>query len=178
MKAASSFLNALRALEEIKRLGIVEDYAIAGAMALVFWTEPIPTYDLDVLLLLAEEEKPIVSLGSIYQWAAARGYPVDGEHILVEGLPVQFLPSHDELADEAIEEAATLDYEGVAVRVVRPEYLVALYLEPSARTSKRRERAAALLEAPGTDQSLVEELIHRFKLEPWRWGTDLDPPRS
>jgi hypothetical protein len=160
MKAAPSFLNALRALEELKRLGIVEDYAIAGAMALVFWTEPIPTYDLDVL------ETPIVSLGSIYQWAAARGHPLDGEHVIVEGLPVQFLPSHNELADEAIEKAATLDYEGVAVRVVRPEYLIALYLEPSARTSKRRERAAALIEAPGTDRSLVQELIHRFKLEP------------
>src|ERR1700680_1044744 len=178
MKAASSFLNALRALEELKRLGIAEDYAIAGAMALAFWTEPIPTYDLDVLLFLAEQEKPLVSLGTIYQWAAAQGYPVDGEHVIVEGLPVQFLPSHNELADEAIEKAATLEYEGVAVRVARPEYLVALYLEPSARTSKRRERAAALIEAPGTDRSLVQELIHRFRLEPERWGTDLDPLRS
>jgi hypothetical protein len=69
-------------------------------------------------------------------------------------------------ASSSREEAATLDYEGVAVRVVRPEYLVALYLEPSARTPKRRERAAALLEAPRTDQRLVKELIHRFKLEP------------
>jgi hypothetical protein len=81
-------------------------------------------------------------------------------------VPVQFIPSHNQLADEAIETAATMDYEGVAVRVVRPEYLVALYLEPSARTAKRRERAAALIEAPGTDQSLVKELIHRFRLEP------------
>jgi hypothetical protein len=56
MRAAPSFLNALRALEEFKRLGIVEDYAIAGAMALVFWTEPIPTYDLGVLVFLAEQE--------------------------------------------------------------------------------------------------------------------------
>jgi len=166
MKAAPSFLNALRALQELKRLGIIEDYAISDTMALVFWTEPIPTYDLDVLVFLAEQETPIVSLGSIYQWAAARGYPVDGEHVIAEGLPVQFLPSHDELADEAIEQAATLDYEGISVRVVRPEYLVALFLELSARTPKRRERAAALIEAPGTDQSLVQELICRFKLEP------------
>jgi len=166
MKAAPSFLNALRALEELKRLVIIEDYAIAGAMALVFWTEPIPTYDLDVLVFLAEQEKPIVSLESIYQWAAARGYPVDAEHVIVEGVPVQFLPSHNELADEAIKTASTLDYEGVAVRVVRPEYLVALYLEPSARTAKRRERAAALMEAAVTDQSLVKKLIHRFNLEP------------
>jgi hypothetical protein len=36
MKAAPSFLNALRALEDLKQLGIVEDYAIAGAMALAW----------------------------------------------------------------------------------------------------------------------------------------------
>lgn len=52
------------------------------------------------------------------------------------------------------------------MRVVRPEYLVALYLEPSARTAKRRERAAALLEAPNTDRLLVERLIQRFGLVP------------
>ena len=140
MKAASSFLNALRALEELKRLGIAEDYAIAGAMALAFWTEPIPTYDLDVLLFLAEQEKPLVSLGTIYQWAAAQGYPVDGEHVIVEGLPVQFLPSHNELADEAIERAATLDYEGVAVRVVRPEYLADVQAPGTRRSADRGPR--------------------------------------
>jgi hypothetical protein len=166
MKPVTSFANALRALEELKQLAVVEDYAIAGAMALVFWTEPIPTYDLDVLVFLPEREKPIVSLGTLYQWAAARGYAVEAEHVLIEGVPVQFLPSHNELADEAIETAATLEYEGVAVRVVRPEYLVALYLEPSARTAKRRERAAALIEASATDQAVLKDLVHRFKLEP------------
>jgi hypothetical protein len=166
MKPVTSFREALRTLEELKQLAIIEDYAVAGAMAMVFWAEPIPTYDLDVLVFLPDRGKPIVSLGTIYQWAAARGYPVDAEHVLVQGVPVQFLPSHNQLADEAIETAATLEYEGVAVRVVRPEYLVALYLEPSARTAKRRERAAALIEAAGTDQGLLEDLIHRFELEP------------
>jgi hypothetical protein len=79
---------------------------------------------------------------------------------------VQFLPAHDELADEAIENAATLDYEGVPVRVVRPEYLVALYLEPGARTLKRRERAAALRESPTIDAAVLDELLQRFRLEP------------
>jgi hypothetical protein len=93
-------------------------------MALAFWTEPIPSYDLDVLLFLAQQEKPIVSLRTIHQWAAVRGYPVDGEDVIVESLPAQCLPSHNGLAGEAMEKATTLDYEGVAVRVVRPEDLV------------------------------------------------------
>lgn len=52
----TSFAAALRVLEELKRTGVVEDYAVAGAMALVFWTEPTPTYDLDVLVFLPEQE--------------------------------------------------------------------------------------------------------------------------
>lgn len=166
MERSASFAQTLRELNKLKQAAIVEDYAVAGAMALVFWTEPVPTYDLDVLVFLPEQETALVSLGGLYEWAAARGYPAVAEHVIIEGVPVQFLPAHDELADEAIETAAMLDYEGVPVRVVRPEYLVALYLEPSARTAKRRERAAALLEAPGTNRDLVERLIQRFGLTP------------
>jgi hypothetical protein len=165
MKPVTSFTDALRALGELKRLSLIEDYAIAGAMALVFWTEPIPTYDLDVLVFLPPQDGPIVSLATLYAWAEARGYPVEAEHVMVEGVPVQFLPAHNELADEAIATAATLEYETVVVRVVRPEYLIALYLEPGARTVKRRERAAALIEAPGTDQILLADLLRRFRLE-------------
>lgn len=52
------------------------------------------------------------------------------------------------------------------VRVVRPEYLVALYLEPGARTLKRRERAAALMESGALDRVALDKLLERFGLEP------------
>ena len=162
----ASFADALRVLNDMKQARVVEDYAVAGAMAMVFWTEPVPTFDLDVLVFLAEDAGPIVSLAPIYDWTAARGYSTQAEHVIIEGVPVQFLPAHDELADEAIERAATLQYEGVPVRVVRPEYLVALYLEPGARTMKRRERAAALRESPAVDPAVLEGLLERFGLEP------------
>ena len=134
-------------------------------MALVFWTEPIPTFYLDVLVFLPGDEAAIVSLAPIYRWTAERGYSTQAEHVMIEGVPVQFLPSHSALADEAIERAAALEYEGVPVRVVRPEYLVALYLEPGARTLKRRERAAALRESPAVDPTALEDLLGRFGLE-------------
>lgn len=153
-------------MNELKASGVVDEYAVAGAMALVFWTEPIPTFDLDVLVFLPEQPSPIVSLEPIYRWTSARGYASQSEHVLIEGVPVQFLPAHNALADEAIETAATLDYEGVPVRVVRPEYLVALYLEPGARTLKRRERAAALKESNSIDPTLLAGILRRFHLEP------------
>lgn len=159
-----SFEQTLRVLNEMKEAGVIEEYAIAGAMALVFWVEPVETYDLDVLVFLNEESSEIVSLRTIYEWAEERGYTVRAEHITIEGVPVQFLPSPNALADEAIERAAVIQYGSVAARVVRPEYLIALYLEPSARTLKRRERAAALRESPDLDEALLQDVLRRFKL--------------
>ena len=159
-----AFERALVAINDLKADRVVSEYAIAGALALLFWSEPIPTYDLDVLVFLPETGGPIVSLDPIYRWAERRGYPSDKEHIVIEGLPVQFVPAHSALADEAIETAADLTYEETHVRVVRPEYLIALYLEGSAATAKRRARAAALRESGKIDEALLHDLARRFRI--------------
>jgi len=148
----------------MKSDGVIAEYAIAGALALLFWSEPIPTYDLDVLVFLPESIGPIVSLGPIDEWAERRGYRSEKEHIIIEDLPVQFVPAHSELADEAIETAADMTYGSTPVRVVRPEYLVALYLEGSAATAKRQARAAAIRESGKVDESRLRELAERFKI--------------
>jgi hypothetical protein len=159
-----SFSAALRAVNSLKAEGVVEDYAVAGAMAILFWTEPVPTYDLDVLVFLPAADSSLVSLDAIYRWAEKRKYRSDAEHVIVEDVPTQFIPAPGALADEAIRTAAVLDYEGVPVRVVRPEYLVALYLEPSARTPKREARAAMLLEWPGLNRAELDEILKRHEL--------------
>lgn len=160
-----AFADTLRALNAVKADGVIEEYAIAGAMAILFWTEPVPTFDLDVLVFLPPApSEALVSLDPLYRWTQARGYPAVKEHILIEGVRTQFLPSPAPLADEAIETAATLDYHGIPVRVVRPEYLVALYSEPSARTAKRRERAAMLLDWPGLNRKLLDEILDRHDI--------------
>lgn len=159
----NNFATALAAIELLKVEGLVEEYAVGGAMALVFWSEPIPTFDLDVFVLLPSQSL-LVSLAPIYEWARRNGYREEAEHIVIAGLPVQVIPAHNKLAEEAITSAASLDFEGQPVRVIRPEYLVALYLEPSARTHKRLERVAALLEEGNVDRALLEELLRRYEL--------------
>jgi hypothetical protein len=159
-----AFSDALRVLNSMKAEGVIEEYAVAGAMALVFWTEPVPTWDLDVLVFLPAAAGPLVSLDAIYRWTSGHGYPIHKEHVIVEGVPTQFRASPGRLGDEAVETAATLEYEGVATRVVLPEYLVALYLQPGARTAKRRERAAMLLEWPGLNRERLDAILKRHEL--------------
>ena len=159
----TNFAAALAAIERLKDEGVVSEYAIGGAMALVFWSEPIPTFDLDVFVLLPPENK-LVSLAPVYEWARRNAYPEEAEHIVIAGMPVQIIPAHNQLAEEAITSAARLEYETQPVRVIRPEYLIALYLEPMARTAKRLERAAALLEEGDVDRELLTELLQRYNL--------------
>jgi hypothetical protein len=160
-----SFVDALRAVASLKQEGVVEEYALAGAMAIIFWTDPVPTYDLDVLVFLPEAPGMLLSLDSIYAWAKRNKFPASEEHLLIHGVPTQFLPSPSPLADEAVRSATELDYEGVLVRVTRPEYLIALYLEPAARSPRRRERAALLMELAGLNQHLLRDIMNRYDFE-------------
>ena len=73
-----AFVDTLRTLNTMKAEGVIEEYAIAGAMAIVFWAEPVPTFDLDVLVQLPQEEGELIRLDGIYRWASSRGYAARG----------------------------------------------------------------------------------------------------
>lgn len=156
------FAEALEAVRDLRTSGLIEDYAIGGAIAMMFWSEPTATFDLDVFVLI-EQEGLLVSLDPIYRWARERGYSHEAEHITIAGLPVQIIPAHG-VGAEAVREAAEVEEEGQIIRVIRPEYLIAMWLEGSARTRKRMERVATLLDE-GVDRALLADVLERFRLE-------------
>jgi hypothetical protein len=138
-----SFETALRALIAMKGDGVIAEYAVAGGMAQGFWVEAIATYDLDVLVALPQEQGVIVSLAPIYEWAKRHGYSTQAEHVVIGEIPVQFLVSPGPLTDEAIEHAAALRFGDMDIRVVRPEYLIAMFLHGSAHASSARTGGGA-----------------------------------
>jgi hypothetical protein len=83
--------DVFRDLNALKAEDIVQEYAIGGATAVLFYAEPTRTYDVDVFVLLQPTGSGIVSLDPIYQWARQRNYPAQSEHIMMHGVPVQFL---------------------------------------------------------------------------------------
>lgn len=161
--AVENFAQALAAIRDMKRDGVIDEYAVAGAMAAAFWAEPTATFDLDVLVEF-QSSSLLVSLQPIYGWAEARGFAAKDEHIIIAGVPVQFIPAPDGLAVEALTHAVELDYAGQPMRVVRPEYLIALSLSGSARTQKRVVRAAQLMEEATLDRKLLHDLVKRYNL--------------
>ena len=162
----ASLADVFQELNALKETGLVRDYAVGGATAVLFYAEPARTYDVDVFVLLAtSQSSALVSLASLYDWARTRGFELDAEHILVHGVPVQFLPAHNALAEEAVVSARALDYEGVAVRVIDPEHLAALAFQ--AGGPRRRERAWQLLETGGVNRQRLRSLLaaHGISME-------------
>ena len=156
----SSLSDVFRALAEMRDAGVVSDYAIGGATAVLFYAEPTRTYDVDVFVTLpSAPEGTLVSLAPVYDWATARGIEAQGEHLMIEGVPVQLLPAYNALVKEAVVEARVHDYEGVPVRVVAPEHLVALALQ--AGGARRRERAWQLLEFGNVDRERLRAILTR-----------------
>jgi len=126
-------------------------------MAFVFYTEPTPTYDLDVFVFLPPQDGLILSMEPLYTELRKRGYAFDAEHVMIHGTPVQFLPAYNRLAEEAVEEAVTHDYAGIPVRVVGPEHAIALAIQTGG--SRRLVRARGLEEQGTIDMAKLQAIL-------------------
>ena len=61
----NSLADVFRVVNEMRQAGIVENCAVGGAMAMLFYAEPTRTYDLDVFVMLPEvASSTLVSLDS------------------------------------------------------------------------------------------------------------------
>ena len=153
--------KALQALNGLERDGVIGRYAIGGAMGATFYVEPFTTFDLDVFVVLPEAAG-LVTLAPLYQELAQRGYPAREECVLVEGIPVQFLPAGTPLLDEALAQAREVPYEDVATRVFGPEHLVAVAVQ--AGRAKDRQRVQMFLDAGVLDRKRLDEILSRHGL--------------
>ena len=163
--------RTLEVLNELEREGVFTRYVIGGAMAATFYTEPVLTFDLDVFVLLQSSATGLVSLAPIYDALRTRGYKEEQECILIEGVPVQFLPAYNALIEEALAQAREIDYEGVPARVVRAEHLIAICLQTG--RAKDRARVAMLREQAHLDHELLADILNRHQLEDkWKLWTE------
>lgn len=156
-----SLKEVFETINHLKENNLVKDYALGGALAALFYTEVARTFDVDIFVII-EAQGPIVTLTEIYNWYKNYGFEAKGKHIIVHGVPLQILVGNSGLEKEAIENAQTCDYENTKIKVMTPEYLVALYLK--AGGSKRRERALALLEIETINKNKVLNIWSKYNL--------------
>jgi len=151
-------LRTIKTINEIRELGLIQDYAIGGGYALNFYMEPVLTYDMDVFIMIDTDE----DYRALYGYFREKGSKIENVYIVIDDLPVQFLPSYiSPLFREAIANARNIKVEGVECRVFAPEYLVATLL--AAYRPKDRITIPLLLEL--TDINLVKSIAKRFDSE-------------
>src|ERR1035437_9712775 len=100
---------AIRLLNEMVTRGLLDSYAIGGAMASLFYAVPVATFDLHVFVLLptAQSDRTIVTLEPQIAFLREHGAVQEGENVVIQGLPVQILPAYNALVTEATKQAVT-----------------------------------------------------------------------
>jgi len=88
--SAIPLADVLRAANELVSAGLIENYTLGDALAAVYYTEPVTTYDANVIFVASDK---ILSHGipAIYSHLQSKGWRVEPEHLLFQDFPVQFL---------------------------------------------------------------------------------------
>lgn len=149
-------------LEAALRDGIIDRYAIGGAVGATFYIEPSATQDVDVFVVFNQPATLPVSLTPIYAYFARRGAVVQDEHLVIADWPVQFLPATTPLVDDALDHAVHMIVEGQPVSVLSQEHLAAIALETG--RMKDKIRLAQFLASETFDRARFDALIERFGL--------------
>lgn len=119
--------ETLAVLNEMEAAGVIGRYAICGAVAAFRYIEPAVTQDLDISVTLLNDQGSIVTFDPIRRFLNEKGLPAEwrAEGLVMGFWPVQFLTASDPLDSEALAEAQTIMFDGVATRVWRAEHLMA-----------------------------------------------------
>lgn len=160
MSSDDALLVVIKVMKRLKGEGIVLDYAIYGAMAVMKYTEPFFTADLDVIV--SYRPAPIILLTPIYDEFKKLGYHWEGQHIMVEDFPVEFMAA-GELEAEAIANANIVTVGGFKTKILTPEYLIALSVK--ADRTKDRRKVDLLLSQVKIDFSKLDDILIRNGLK-------------
>jgi len=131
--------TAIAVINQMQADGVVERYAIGGAVGATFYLEPVATLDLDIFVTFESAAGSLsVSPQRIYEYLTARGCTIEHEYIVVAGWPVQFLPTGTPLVAEALKESVVRDVDGTPARVLAAEHLAAIALQTGRAKDKAR----------------------------------------
>jgi len=153
--------DVLRAANELVSAGLIKDYALGGALAAIYYTEPFTTYDADIIFV-ASDTTLSAGMPAIYSHLQSKGWRVEREHLLIKDFPVQFLAASG-LTEEAVREANSIRFEGVQAKVFSPEYIIAI--AASVGRHKDLARIEQLISQAKIDNALLDDILRRYNLK-------------
>ena len=150
--------------------GVIENYAIGGGIAAIYYLEPYETDDIDVFIpsvAVAVGDAGLISLEPIYGYLNRLGYVPLKEGMLIEDWLVQFIPTFEPIQEEAIAKSRRVTYGETETNIFTAEYLAAELLRSGRR--KDHARVIALVERNRVDMKILRDIITRYGLtDKWK----------
>ncbi len=153
--------KVFKVINKMYQEGILSDYAIGGAMATIYYTEPFATKDIDIFFIPVDKDRMIL-LTPFYDYLLKRGYKTYKEYIMIGDIPIQFIPTATKLESEAVEKAIFVKYKNIIVKILRPEYLIAIFLK--VYRPKDRDKLIRLLDQAKINKILLRDILVRYNL--------------
>lgn len=160
--------EVIQTINQMQMDGVIDRYAIGGAVGATFYLEPAATLDVDIFVAFKPEPgRLLVSPRPIFDYLKARGCAMEGEYVILGGWPVQFLPPATPLVEEALQESVSLDVEGTPARVFTAEHLAAIALQTGG--AKDKARLVQFIEAGALAAPRFQAILARHSLlDAWR----------
>jgi len=168
--------KTIEVIDKLAANDVIEQYAIAGAVAALNYIQPTLTEDLDILVSVGSFEKRpsgLLLLNPIGEALAKLGY---GERrdvgILVEGWPVQFLPVASAFDEEALDQAEEVEFQAGTDPPIKTRVLKAVHVVATAvRLGRLKDlaRVEAFLDQKAVDLVELQAVLKRHELLPaWK----------
>jgi len=155
--------EVINTINAMQAAGVIERYAIGGAVGATFYLEPVATLDVDIFVSFrAQPGSLLISPQPIFDHLRAQGCSMEGEYIIIAGWPVQFLPPGTPLVEEALQQAVNHDVEGAVTRVFSAEHLAAIALQVG--RAKDKARLLQFIESGLLDATRFQDVLGRHHL--------------
>jgi len=156
--------EALVALNKACESGVIDGYAIGGAIGASFYIEAVNTEDVDAFVFLTPKAgSALISLTPLYDELIRLGGVVENEYVRFGNWPVQILPAYKPLVEEAILHAVEVPFGDIKTKVFTAEYLCAIALDTG--RIKDYYRVAMFIEQSALDMDQLQSLVDRFGLQ-------------
>ena len=142
--------------------GVIERYAIGGAVGATFYLEPVATLDVDVFVESHPAWLTDCKSRADFHIPPRSRCTMENEHVVIAGWPVQFLPAGSSLLQEALATAVEKDVDGTLARVFTAEHIAAVALETG--RAKDKARVLQFVEAGALDLERLQEILARHGL--------------
>lgn len=160
--------KVIQVLNRMQADGVIENFAIGGGIAAIYYLEPYHTDDIDVFISpVVVGEGGLISLRPIYAYLEELGYHATREGIQIEDWLVQFLPASESVQEEAVAHAETVAYGETHTFIFSAHHLAAELLRSG--RPKDHARVIALIESGQVDMAAFRDIINRHGLsEKWK----------